>query len=209
MSKPLVIVFVKNITLGKVKTRLAKTIGNEAAFQVYKELVAVTEKATQNLDADIHIYFSESIIKTKWPKAYKAVQKGEDLGERMKNAFMNGFKKGYSHIVLIGSDLPNISSEHINSGLKSLHTHDVVFGPAEDGGYYLIGLSKMQDFIFHDKPWSKTHLLAETLNELKEKNVSFSSLKTLNDIDTYDDLIASDFYKNNIALQEKINQLND
>ena len=83
------------------------------------------------------------------------------------------------------------------------------FGPAEDGGYYLIGLSKMHNFVFDNKPWSKTHLLEETLSELKEHGVTFTTLVTLNDIDTYDDLVASKFYQSNIALQEKIKQLHD
>lgn len=209
MSKALVIVFVKNIKLGKVKTRLAKTIGNQGAFEVYSELVKVTEKASKNLSADKRIYFSEAIVESQWKNDYKAIQQGADLGERMKNAFKKGFEDGYDRIVLIGSDLPDITANHINQGLKALKENEVVFGPAEDGGYYLIGLSKMHDFVFNNKPWSEVHLLKETLKELKEKQVTFTTLETLNDIDTYEDLIASKFYQSNIRLQEKIKQLHD
>lgn len=205
MSKELVIVFVKNIKLGKVKTRLAKTIGNQGAFEVYSELVKVTENATKNLKADKHIYFSDAVVNTKWQNDYKTTQNGIDLGERMKNAFKNGFASGFNRIVLIGSDLPDISSKHIEAGLSKLKETEVVFGPAEDGGYYLIGLSKMHEFVFDNKPWSQDHLLEETLHELKENNVSFSRLEMLNDIDTFEDLIASNFYKNNLKLQERIN----
>ena len=143
MNKELVIVFVKNIKLGKVKTRLAKTIGNQGAFEVYSELVKITEKATTNLVANKHIYFSNALVDTKWQNDYKTVQEGIDLGERMKNAFNKGFADGYERIVLIGSDLPDITANHINQGLKALEKNEAVFGPAEDGGYYLIGLSKM------------------------------------------------------------------
>ncbi|MFV9550026.1 TIGR04282 family arsenosugar biosynthesis glycosyltransferase [Algibacter sp. PT7-4] len=209
MSKTLVIVFVKNIKLGKVKTRLAKTIGNQGAFHVYSELVKVTEKATQTLTADKHIYFSDAIVNTKWKNDFKTVQDGKDLGERMKNAFHNGFKAGYNRIVLIGSDLPDITTTHINKGLEALKQNDIVFGPAEDGGYYLIGLSKMHHFVFNNKPWSQTYLLKETLKEVKENNITFTTLDTLNDIDTYEDLIASKFYQSNTELQEKIKQLHD
>lgn len=209
MNKELVIVFVKNIKLGRVKTRLAKTIGNQGAFEVYSELVKVTETATKDVFADKRIYFSEAIVKTKWINDFKAVQDGIDLGERMKNAFKEGFENGFKRIVLIGSDLPDITANHINKGLERLKQHDVVFGPAEDGGYYLIGLSKMYDFVFDNKPWSETHLLEETLEELKKKRVKFATLETLNDIDTYEDLIASKFYQSNIQLQEKIKQLHD
>ena len=126
MTKELIIVFVKNIKLGKVKTRLAKTIGNQGAFEVYSELVKITEQATENVLADKRIYFSDVIVNSKWKHHSKAVQKGSDLGERMKNAFIDGFKAGYNRIVLIGSDLPDIKSEHLENGLQALHKNEVV-----------------------------------------------------------------------------------
>lgn len=209
MTDALVIVFVKNIKLGTVKTRLAKTIGDYGAFEVYSELVKITENATTELNIDKRIYFSNAVVDTKWPNEFKAVQQGVDLGERMLNAFKDGFEAGYKRIVLIGSDLPEINSTHIENGIKALDKNDVVFGPAEDGGYYLIGLSKLEEAIFINKPWSQPNLLEITLQELHNTNVSVTTLETLNDIDTYEDLIASDFYKSNLKLQEKIQQLND
>jgi len=201
-SKNLLIVFVKNSILGKVKTRLAKTIGDMGAFEVYKELVAITEKETQGISVDRHVYFSDVIIPSKWDKDAKFVQEGEDLGEKMKNAFQHGFNQGYENIVLIGSDLPNISKEIIESGFESLKNNDVVFGPAEDGGYYLIGLSKMNTSIFDNKPWSQSTLLDVTLQQLSEQNSSVDLLVALNDIDTFEDLIASDFYQQNSHIQD-------
>jgi rSAM/selenodomain-associated transferase 1 len=209
MSKELIIVFVKNITLGKVKTRLAKTIGNQAAFEVYSELVKVTELATQNIVTDKRIYFSDAIVGANWENDYKAVQEGENLGERMKNAFKKGFEDGYNRIVLIGSDLPDINSNIIENGLQSLNNTEVVFGPALDGGYYLIGLSKLNAFVFEDKPWSQPHLLDITLKELEQKKISYTLLETLNDIDTFEDLEASTFYTSNKILKQRIQQLND
>ena len=201
-SKNLLIVFVKNSILGKVKTRLAKTIGDMGAFEVYKELVAITEKETQGISVDRHVYFSDVIIPSKWDKDAKFVQEGEDLGEKMKNAFQHGFNQGYENIVLIGSDLPNISKKIIESGFESLKNNDVVFGPAEDGGYYLIGLSKMNTSIFDNKPWSQSTLLDVTLQQLSEQNSSVDLLVALNDIDTFEDLIASDFYQQNSHIQD-------
>ncbi|MFI1773200.1 TIGR04282 family arsenosugar biosynthesis glycosyltransferase [Thalassobellus citreus] len=209
MNKELIIVFVKNIKLGKVKTRLAKTIGNQAAFEVYSELVKITELATKNIQTDKRIYFSDAVVDTKWANNYKTVQEGNDLGERMKNAFKKGFEDGYKRIVLIGSDLPDINSQHIENGLKALNNTEVVFGPAEDGGYYLIGLNKMHDFIFENKPWSQSNLLEKTCSELDKKNIKFTTLVSLNDIDTFEDLTASSFYKSNNKLQQRIQQLND
>ncbi|PTM02099.1 MAG: glycosyltransferase [Bacteroidetes bacterium] len=209
MTDALVIVFVKNIKLGTVKTRLAKTIGDLGAFEVYSELVKITEKATAQLDIDKRIYFSTAVVDSQWIGDFKTVQNGADLGERMLNAFRDGFDAGYKKIVLIGSDLPDINETHIKKGIEALSENDVVFGPAEDGGYYLIGLSKIKESIFINKPWSQSSLLNETLQELQRLNVSVGTLASLNDIDTYEDLIASDFYKSNIKLQEKIQQLND
>lgn len=208
MSKELVIVFVKNIKLGKVKTRLAKTIGNQGAFEVYKELVNITEKATSQVKVDKRIYFSDVIIEEKWKGFEKFEQSGVDLGARMKNAFTKGFKDGYERIVLIGSDLPDIKATHIENGLDALKTSDVVFGPAVDGGYYLIGLSKIHYCVFDNKPWSQSNLLETTLEDLKSTNINYSILETLNDIDTFEDLTASEFYKTNGKLQKKIEELN-
>lgn len=209
MNKELVIVFVKNIKLGKVKTRLAATIGNQGAFDVYTQLVDVTEKAIKNIKADKRIYFSEAVVENTWKNNVKAVQQGGSLGDRMSHAFKQGFEDGYDRIVLIGSDLPDITESQINAGLQALKSNEVVFGPAEDGGYYLVGFSKFHDFVFQNKPWSQDNLLEETLNELKENRVSFSTLETLNDIDTFEDLIASKFYQSNTELQEKLKQLHD
>ncbi|GAL63334.1 TIGR04282 family arsenosugar biosynthesis glycosyltransferase [Algibacter lectus] len=209
MNKELVIVFVKNIKLGKVKTRLAATIGNQGAFDVYTQLVDVTEKAIKTIKADKRIYFSEAVVENTWKNNVKAVQQGESLGDRMSHAFKQGFEDGYDRIVLIGSDLPDITESQINAGLQALKSNEVVFGPAEDGGYYLVGFSKFHDFVFQNKPWSQDNLLEETLSELKENRVSFSTLETLNDIDTFEDLIASKFYQSNTELQEKLKQLHD
>lgn len=209
MTDALVIVFVKNIKLGKVKTRLAKTIGDFGASEVYSELVKITENATDHLDLDKRIYFSDAVVETQWKNDFKTVQKGIDLGERMSNAFKDGFEAGYKKIVLIGSDLPDINASHIMNGLNALGKNEVVFGPAEDGGYYLVGMSNLKASIFRNKTWSQPNLLNETLQELQTNQISVGILEILNDIDTYEDLIASEFFKSNIKLQEKIQQLND
>lgn len=189
MSKNLLIVFAKNIKLGKVKTRLAKTVGDDAAFEVYKYLVGLTEKQTEKLqDCDIHIYFSDVIIESKWLGKDKFVQQGKDLGERMQNAFKDGFNSGYNRIIGIGTDLPDLNAEIMQSGLDVLKENDTVFGPAEDGGYYLIGMNKMIACIFEDKPWSQDGLLDITIAQLLSKGYTVKALKELNDIDNIADL---------------------
>lgn len=188
MTKTLLIVFVKNNKLGKVKTRLASTVGNEVAFDVYNHLVEITENVTNQIAVGKRIYFSDAIIEEKWPKTAKYVQKGDDLGEKMHNSIEKGFFDGFSNIILIGSDLPDISTQIIQKGFDELTKNEVVFGPAEDGGYYLVGMTKKHYSIFKNKTWSTDNLLEITLSELKEKGVSFSLLEKLNDIDTIEDL---------------------
>jgi rSAM/selenodomain-associated transferase 1 len=204
MNKNLLIVFIKNIILGKVKTRLAETIGDVGAFKIYSELVQATEDATLKVNADKHIYFSDLVIPSKWEEDEKFVQRGANLGERMKNAFQDGFDKGYKNIVLIGSDLPNLSKEIIDRGFDGLQESEIVFGPAEDGGYYLVGMAKMNASIFENKPWSESKLLEITLHELNQEFKKVTLIETLNDIDTYEDLITSTFYKENPKIQEII-----
>ncbi len=193
MTKNLLIVFVKNSQLGKVKTRLAKTIGDQAALEVYEELVKITETETKKVNVDRRIYFSEQTIDSKWEDDYKAVQEGSDLGDRMKNAFHKAFNDGYKKVIIIGSDLPDISARLIREAFDKLSKNEVVFGPAEDGGYYLVGFSTMKNYVFEDKPWSQANLLAITLQELEEKVVTYDVLETLNDIDVYDDLKNYDY----------------
>ena len=118
MEKNLLIVFVKNSILGKVKSRLAKTIGDVGAFDIYTELVQLTESVSQQVEVERHIYFSDEVVSTKWKDDTKFVQEGKDLGIRMQNAFKNGFEQGYENILLIGSDLPNISKKIITVKLE-------------------------------------------------------------------------------------------
>lgn len=188
-SENLLIVFAKNSVLGKVKTRLAKTIGDTEAFNVYRLLVEITETESLKMEnCDVHIHFSDIVLKDSWPNSEKFVQHGNDLGERMMNAFDASFKRGYKRVIGIGSDLPDLSAEIMTQGLKALETSDTVFGPSEDGGYYLIGLTKLIHEIFINKAWSTESLMEDTKNELIQSGHSIKLLMELNDVDTIEDL---------------------
>ncbi|OFZ41347.1 MAG: hypothetical protein A3D92_16890 [Bacteroidetes bacterium RIFCSPHIGHO2_02_FULL_44_7] len=204
MKKNLVLVFAKNILLGKVKTRLAATIGDQNAFEVYKHLVEITERETKRLeDTAVHIWFSDVVIGEKWPNAPKFVQHGADLGERMSAAFQHGFAAGYERIIGIGSDLPDLTAEIMQEGLDALDAFDTVFGPAEDGGYYLLGMKKIQPLIFEDQAWSTSALLQDTLSVLSTAKISSKLLQPLNDIDNLEDLKASSIAHRFEALTKK------
>ncbi|MGV6862530.1 MAG: TIGR04282 family arsenosugar biosynthesis glycosyltransferase [Putridiphycobacter sp.] len=188
MSKDLLIVFVKPPIAGKVKTRLAKSIGDQKALEVYLSLLKLTHKEIKTLPCDVHIYSSGKWENDIFGSLPVFVQKGHDLGEKMVHAFQQSLTKSYERIILIGSDLPDLNAEIILNGFKALSSHDTVFGPALDGGYYLIGMKKNHPFIFTHKPWSQPQLLQQTLTELKTNQISYHLLQSLNDIDTLEDL---------------------
>jgi len=211
-SKKALIIFTRNPELGKCKTRLAKTIGNQAALEVYKDLLNHTASIAAQVAADRFVFYSESIQKNDlWDSNIfrKKLQRGNDLGAKMENAFLDLFQMTYEKIVIIGSDLPDLETNHITSAFEALNTTEVVLGPALDGGYYLLGLSKMHDFIFNNKSWSQSNLFEETTVELRHHKIPFTTLETLNDIDTFEDLKTSKFYQLNKELQQKIKQFND
>ena len=189
MSKNLIIVFTRNPELGKVKTRLAKTIGDESALNIYKFLLEHTEKTIRNIDSDKAVYYSFKIRDNDiWDNTIyqKKQQRGSDLGFRMLNAFENGFSNNYEKIIIIGSDLLDLHPSHINEAFNKLDNRDVVIGPAEDGGYYLLGLKFIPPNIFSNKNWGTSSVLKDTLDDLISLNVHL--LKELNDIDTFDDI---------------------
>jgi hypothetical protein len=189
MSKNLLLIFTRNPALGKVKTRLAKTVGNETALEIYKFLIQKTKEITQNLTCDKAVYYSEKVRENDlWDREiYKKNQQfGEDLGIRMKNAFETSFKNGYQNVVIIGSDLYDLSSQDIEHAFKELEENDVVIGPAEDGGYYLLGMKEPHNNVFQNKSWGTSSVKEETLNDLKNKKVHL--LKEFNDVDLFEDI---------------------
>lgn len=193
MEKNLLIVFAKNKLFGKVKTRLAKTIGDQAAFEVYNRLFEITETESSAVrNAVVEVHYSHHLDNDSWKNFNRFVQEGENLGDRMKNAFEKGFERGYENVIGIGADLPEITSGIIEDAFSKLLDNDFVFGPAEDGGYYLVGVKKSKGlYVFENKPWSTPSLLDITKKQIQEKKETFYTLKALNDIDTIDDLKAS------------------
>lgn len=189
MSKNLLLIFTRNPELGKVKTRLAKTIGAEKALAIYKFLLAHTKKVTEKIACDKAVYYSVKVREDDlWNgEIYqKKQQLGEDLGIRMQNAFQDAFANGYEKVLIVGSDLIDLSEEIIEKGFLQLASNDVVMGPAEDGGYYLLGMKSVHPNVFKNKNWGTSSVREETLNDLKDKKVHL--LNELNDADVLDDI---------------------
>ena len=188
MKKEVVLVFQKNEVLGKVKTRLAVGVGEEQALEIYRQLLAKTYHALSDVSVSITTYFSEFIPENPIHSAEnKLVQLGQDLGERMKNAFAENFESGMEKVVLIGTDCPSLEGIHLSQAFEALDQSDLVLGPARDGGYYMIGMKRRADFLFEGITWSTELVLSQTLALAAEQGLQTSLLPVLEDIDTLED----------------------
>lgn len=195
MTNKAILVFQKNLIAGRTKTRLAATIGNEKALFVYKQLISITTNVLINLPFDKLIYYSEFIpldiedkeIETA-AKTLVLVQHGNDLGARMLNSFSDQFKIGYSRLIIIGTDCPGLNSELLLNAFNALESHDIVIGPAADGGYYLLGMSKLYPELFEGVEWSTSKVYGQTVDIISKLGLSFSLMPVLRDLDNENDL---------------------
>lgn len=199
MSKTAVILFLRVPVKGKVKTRLAKELGDEFTLELYKSFVLDildVLKETENL----FLYF--------WPPDKKEAlkewlgteylfepQQGQDLGAKMAIAFEHLFEKGYHRVVLLGSDIPEINRNIIEDACRALESSDAVVGPSSDGGYYLIGFAKsvysepgfLKRF-FSSINWSTPEVLDQTISRIDRALLEKKILPQLDDMDTVKDL---------------------
>ena len=185
------LIFVKNAVEGKVKTRLAATLGNNVALKVYSQLLEHTKKCTQLLSADKMIFYSEYLEDDdSWniDVYHKEVQRGNNLGERMENAFEYAFAQGNDQVAIIGSDCFEISSEIIENAFAQLEHCEVVLGPALDGGYYLLGTKSLYRELFCNISWSTDQVLKQTMKACTKLGLKITTLKELSDIDNEADL---------------------
>jgi len=198
MIEDLLIIFVKNPELGRVKSRLARSIGEAQALAVYLKLLEHTRVITKNLACTKVVYYSDYIdAEDEWDNKiyHKSLQTGKDLGIRMSNAFKEQFKQGYSNICIIGSDNFEISEAIIKTAFNNLYHYDAVIGPSRDGGYYLLGLNCYMNSIFKNKVWGTSKVFENTMEDLEKENLKIDLLPALNDIDTVEDLNQSNWLK--------------
>ncbi|ORU93770.1 MAG: hypothetical protein A6F70_06575 [Cycloclasticus sp. symbiont of Bathymodiolus heckerae] len=193
MAKKLLQIFAKAPVIGNVKTRLIRDIGAQAACDVYLELLNKTLGLVEGSEFkvelwcapdDNHEFFQQCVNKY---DVELRNQCGGDLGERMQYALSAGLNQ-YSNVVLIGADCPVFSMTYLMSAFETLSSVDVVFGPAEDGGFVLVGCRKAPSNLFNDMTWSGTDVLAEALRLTDNLGLSSHRLATLWDVDVIDDL---------------------
>jgi len=192
-KKRLLIIFVKNPELGKCKTRLAATIGDEKALNFYKNMLVRTKEVAEKASVDKAIYYSSFVDKddlwSNLPPFAKHLQNQDpDLGAKMQSAFEEAFEAGYESVCVIGSDCYALDEKVIEEAFKSLATQDAVLGPSNDGGYYLLGMNKLHPALFTNKEWSTESVAAATIHDFKNLNLNYSLLDELTDIDNEEDL---------------------
>ncbi len=191
MKEKLLIIFYRNPELGKVKTRLAAAVGDEKALAIYLKLATHTREVALASDFDRVVYYSHHVdTEDNWQENsfHKKLQVGNDLGIRMYNAFENAFRDGYAHVCIIGTDCLELTSEILSAAFEQLKAHDVVIGPARDGGYYLLGMKQLHKDLFANKEWSTNTVAKRTIVDFQNLNLTYSKLATLSDIDREEDL---------------------
>jgi rSAM/selenodomain-associated transferase 1 len=198
-SKPparAVLVFVRAPEPGRVKTRLASTIGAEAALRVYRRLAEHTLRVAGALAAEgvrVRVHYTpadagDAVRAWLGADAAYLPQSEGDLGTRMEDAFARAFVEGAEQVVIVGSDLPALSAPLLRRAFQALDAHPAVIGPARDGGYYLLGLRRMVGGIFDGIAWSTPTVLAETLDRFRAAGIHPPLLEELADVDEAEDL---------------------
>jgi rSAM/selenodomain-associated transferase 1 len=189
-----ILVFVRAPEAGRVKTRLAASIGAEAALRVYRRLAEHTlREALAVAGAEVRVHFTPADAEAgvhAWLGEGPALlpQADGDLGKRMRDAFARAFADGHRRVVIIGSDLPEMRADLLRRAIVLLDGHDAVVGPARDGGYYLLGLTQLVEGIFAGIAWSTPGVLAATLERLQAAGITPALLEPLADVDEVGDL---------------------
>lgn len=194
-KKNAIIIFAKYPKHGNVKTRLAKTLGETFATNFYVSCSKHTFNECLKLSrrSVSFLFYPDKEHSTElksWAgnKFFYKIQEGKDLGARMKNAFTEVFKNNFEKVLIVGTDIPDLSSGLINQALSELDKNEIVIGPSTDGGYYLLGMKKFHPDLFNNIQWSSEEVLNKTLNIINQLGLRFSLLPKFMDIDTEEDL---------------------
>lgn len=183
------LIFAKYPEPGRVKTRLARTIGTVKAADRYREMIETVMQKTQTQNSEYHrtLYFDPPERQNDFAKWFPSLgirpQCDGDLGQRMSVAFQESLANGSDRAVLIGTDCIEIDQSLLCDAFQRLETADLVLGPAKDGGYYLIGMKKIHPSLFEGVPWSTDKVLRQTFEKANESNLKVKLLKTLSDLD--------------------------
>lgn len=189
--KPALVIFAKNPVPGQVKTRLCPPLSPEECAALYRCMLIDTVSRVRSLKADTIIFYDgeAGFFQQQFPALQLIRQEGSSLGERLSHAFATVHALGYGPTVVIGTDAPDLPVSFIAQAFEQLRQdRDLVFGPAEDGGYYLVGLKAPCRCVFEDIPWSTSEVLEKSLDRAEEAALSLGLLPGWYDVDNIDDL---------------------
>ena len=187
--EPLIQIFCKAPVLGKVKTRLIHKLGARAALDLYQQMFErlIAELSATRFNTELwispdkaHVFFDPYTV----PRFQQA---GTNLGVRIKAALSNGLTR-HESVILVGTDLPLINRSYIELAVNAFRDHDVIIGPAEDGGYGLVGVKGEPPDIFSDIDWGTERVLSQTCAKLNSHGLKFGLLPLIWDVDLPADL---------------------
>lgn len=185
MAQDALIIFIKNPEKGKVKTRLAKDVGDGRALRIYRALLAHTREVALALPVTRHLFYGQYIANDDgWTTTdfEKHLQVEGGLGARMEAAFAKTLAR-HPKAIIIGSDCASLTPGIVEGAFQALDKADVVIGPAMDGGYYLLGMKKLIPELFRDMTWSTENVFRETIRRLRQGNHTYQVAEELSDID--------------------------
>lgn len=190
MNKDAIGIMFRIPEFGRVKKRLAAQIGEGEALKAYASMLHETiHKVLTLKKVDLYGFYEDTTKQNiKINKIETLPQKGDNLGEKMYNAFFYLFKKGYERVALIGADSPDLPLKYIEDAFLKLNIFDLVIGPTEDGGYYLIGMKRPFEILFKDIRWGSKDVLDETIAIAQKEGINYFLLKQWYDIDDIDGL---------------------
>jgi uncharacterized protein len=181
-------IFAKYWQPGYVKTRLASSLGANRSAAIYRHMVGTVLQRLGRIGGDHLLAYTPADrsgkFKAMLPRGWRMEpQTGSDLGGRMKGFFVRRFAEGYERVLLLGTDSPDLPLAHVETAFDSLSTHDVVLGPTEDGGYYLVGARRRVPPIFGPLPWGKPDLWQATIDQLRISALAYATLEPWYDVD--------------------------
>jgi rSAM/selenodomain-associated transferase 1 len=191
MKKTAIIIFIKNPDLGRVKKRLAKTLGDEQALDIYKGMLEHAQTITRALSTDKYLFYDRAKdLNDTWPNDiyHKEVQTGPYMATRIQNAFKKIFSKGYQHVVIVGSDCLELDERIIRLAFRQLEHFDTVLGPTKDGGFYLFGMNEFHAELFKVQSWGTPALKADVVKAIHHLHKTCFMLSELSEVVTADDL---------------------
>lgn len=196
--KKILVIMAKEPEVGKVKTRLSPQLTDQQAAELYKcflidKIGSIIELGKSIKGISLAVAFDPPSAQLFFQKLVPSWfilinQHGSDLGERLMHLFDHCLSSGFDRVVVIDSDSPNLPLEFLERAFEMLKNADVVLGPSQDGGYYLIGLTKRQPKLFNNIAWSTDSVLKQTTNQAKKLHLTVESLPKWYDVDTPQDL---------------------